>query len=536
MPSNLLRNAVLASFLSAAAIGTTQAQTFQPSIADEFTYGSPLIKDPTDISVYSSEYVESPFGLANMYLTGWGNPRYASEFVWQFLAPNSTTVIKQGSFMYANVSSISVSSMTNLATNQVQLLVAYHKRGSGHFLDIYDVTNSTSTPVVYNSTIQLSNSTRYGRIRMDAFYKHTVGITWERPGIGIQTLAGQNGAWSTIKTLNGTLDKIGPDIALGHDQVNYVYHDGLGNITESAIDLSTLMVPGTTTVSPLIQDYNSTGMTLTSDLVIDCPDHMGPVAPPNTQSWAYTYTNNAQVFVRYTDYNGTGIPNTSIINDGSLGNQPTYGAYKAFTPSLHFGIYGGYTDDITVAWYTTDYGSNHSYIGLQLNTNTPNPTIPSLRSTPDYMSLPHGATNATENFPVSALSKSDFELINRYLYGAYATFDDNAGHYVLHHAFHEWGNTIFKEVIKTDFSQIKAYPNPFSTEINTAVTLKEKGNLRLELRDVTGRLMAQKELHADKGTYPMQMSGLDNIIPGTYFLSTFIDGKNVQTRTVIKNK
>src|SRR5690606_780427 len=118
-------------------------------------FGSPEVRKPTNIFSYSNEYVESPFGPVNVYLTGWGNPKGASEFVWQFIKPHTTNVVARGSFIYKEVSDIVVSSMLDQVTNETQLLVAYHKMGVGHFLDIYDMTSSTSHPVVYNSTIQL---------------------------------------------------------------------------------------------------------------------------------------------------------------------------------------------------------------------------------------------------------------------------------------------------------------------------------------------------------------------------------------------
>lgn len=70
--------------------------------------------------------------------------------------------------------------------------------------------------------------------------------------------------------------------------------------------------------------------------------------------------------------------------------------------------------------------------------------------------------------------------------------------------------------------------------LNTSVTLKEAGTVRLDLLDIAGRVVKQQEIKAEKGTYPVQMSELGTIVPGTYFLKTSIAGKTVNTKTVIK--
>lgn len=85
-----------------------------------------------------------------------------------------------------------------------------------------------------------------------------------------------------------------------------------------------------------------------------------------------------------------------------------------------------------------------------------------------------------------------------------------------------------------ELAQLTIYPNPFSDVLNTTVTLKEAGTVRIDLLDIAGRVVKQQEFKAEKGTYPVQMSGLADIVPGNYFLKTSIAGKAINTQTVIK--
>lgn len=70
--------------------------------------------------------------------------------------------------------------------------------------------------------------------------------------------------------------------------------------------------------------------------------------------------------------------------------------------------------------------------------------------------------------------------------------------------------------------------------LKTSVTLKEAGTVRLDLLDIAGRVVKQQEIKAEKGTYPVELSELGTIVPGTYFLKTTIAGETVTTRTVVK--
>ncbi|RYD98560.1 MAG: T9SS type A sorting domain-containing protein [Sphingobacteriales bacterium] len=526
-----------AALLFSCSISSLQAQTFTAPIADEHVFGSIDVRKPTHIFSYSNEYVESPFGLVNLYLTGWGNPEGASEFVWQFTDPNTTNVIAKGSFIYKEVNDVVVSSMIDEVTNRVQIIVAYHKKDVGHFMDIYEITGSTTDPVAYISTTPLSDSKEYGRISIDASYKYKVGIIWHhKDADAIQTIFGLAGTWQGIKTLDGTNGQMEPDIAFGMEDVSFVYHDGSGTITKLAIPQTSLTGPAAL-VYPTVQDVNPTGMTLTSKIILDCPDHMDvgfPSAPGH--NWAYTYTNNSQVLVRYIEYNGPAVITTTSINSGALGNVPTFGAYKAFSPSIHYGINNS-TDNITVCWYTTDYSSSHSYIGLQMD---PLPmTGPVLTNIADYMGLPNGATSAPEDFPVIAVSKSDLELISEYFYVAYSTYNASNDQFELHHAFHKWMNPVFRGLPEEHTSPkstsiANSYPNPFTDVINVPLNFEKGGTVHIQLVDLLGRRIMLKELKAEQFNATVQLSGLSEVAPGTYLLQTRLNGKIMSTKSVIK--
>ncbi|MCY1530852.1 hypothetical protein D9M68_660580 [compost metagenome] len=79
------------------------------------------------------------------------------------------------------------------------------------------------------------------------------------------------------------------------------------------------------------------------------------------------------------------------------------------------------------------------------------------------------------------------------------------------------------------------YPNPFSNEIHTTIMASENGFVSLQLVDITGRMVSQKKFSAQKGQNAFIIEGLQNVIPGTYFLNTTVNGKNVNTQVVVKH-
>lgn len=544
---NVFKKAALLSSLLFAGISSGQAQTFVPPSAYEFTYNGPYAQYSGDISAFAfnNRLGNTAWGEVDVYLAGRGFG--VSEVSVQFTAPNDpTNILYQGYFRYDDASYFQVGAVYNESTGTMQILVAY--QWAGFHIDIYDITTSATDPVVLNSTITLvpwafNTDYFYNRIRMDSHSLdlNKVAIVWDNPYIGLQAIACEAGHWGNILNIGNTTGESGPDIAFtqnatANPEVNIVHHNASGTaITTSSIDFNTLMT-ATGTVYPSIEDVNNITVPIQSNLVLDGPD-----LTDGAHVWAYTYTdqNNQEVFVRHMNDNFSPTANTISVNSGVLGNASISGQYNAFSPSLHYGNnYAGIGENIVVGWYNTD-GIYNGYIALKMSTD---PYAPTLVSDPDYLELPNAMTPGSpypiiNNYrqPGIAFSKGDVGYTPRHLYAAYYDVDNASGLHQLHHAFHDWGMTTFKKEIELNIGQeAEVYPNPFTDVLNASVTLEEKGTVRLELTDVTGRIVAWQETEAEKGTYPVQLSGLQSIVSGTYFMSTSVDGKKVNTRMVVK--
>lgn len=530
------------SLLFAAAAPTAKAQTYMAPNAPEFPYGDPNVANPMTVSSYSfrSWNTATAFGLVDVYLAAWANPEPGaqSEVTWQFANPGTTGMITNGSIPYFDVADLEVAAVQNFATGNTQILVAYYRNGAGHFLDIYDITSSPGTPVVYNSTMLLSGSSNYGRIRMDA---SSVGLTevaivWDYPGIGLQTMVGQAGSWSGVTDLAGTAGETGPDVAfnrtMGGTDVHYVYHDIAGTtITESIVPYLSLMgSPGS--ITPAIEDINTIPVPIQSRLVLDCPDDY------NVRNWAYTYTdqNLLEVFVRYVDHNTTGMPDTKRTNAGfDLGNIPTYGQFKVFSPTLHYGYGdisgGGASNQINVAWYAA--GSFNGYIGLEMKADGSG-----LVGAGDYWMLPNASTpTPIPNLPKVtsiAYSKGDLKYAPDYLYAAFHDYDPASGLFTLHHTFHKWADMVFKGTVDLKAAEAGIYPNPFRDVLHTSITLEKQGVVKLELLDITGKVITQKRSSLEKGVHDLEINGLQAYAPGTYLLRTSLDGTAIGSKIVVK--
>jgi len=435
----------------------------------------------------------------------------------------------------------------NSTTNRLNLLVAYYKAGTGHFMDIYEVTGSTINPVVYSSTMMLSNSPNYGRIRMDCHKLYGVALAWQYPGIGIQTLVGDLGTWSGVTTFSGTGGESGPDVAFSHSSgplnVHYVYYNNsTGNMTESVFDWSVLLgTPGS--VPPIIEDVNFVGAGMALRPVLDCPDHY------DAENWAYTYADNGgKILVRYIDYHTAATPLTVAVNSGALGNVPTSSIHKVFDPALHYGNggIGGGTGQITVGWYATNGSWLNGYMALEMTEDGSG-----LISAPDYMALPNAFTPSF--YPLRkgiAFSKgSDDPLVPPFLYTTFYDLDPGTVLYNLHHAFHKWGMPVFKGGGFTDphpecgiharqalaaTSRLSAYPNPFRESIQTSVSLEEDGMLQLEMFDLTGRRVWQHQAAMTKGSHQVSTGSLKALAPGTYVLNASLNGKKIGTQKVTR--
>lgn len=559
-----------AALFSLTAIGffaTAPAQVFNPPAAVEFTFFNPTAGvNPQVTSNYSHKDVPTPFGVFDLYLSSWSTNDPGggslSEFMCLFTLPSSpTSIVGQGSILYQGVADLKVGMVYDGTIGQHVILVAYYDYlginsitgKPGHLLDIYTLTGSPGSPAAWSSQIQLSTAPSYGRISLDSHKDYGVAIAWEHPGVGIETMVGDGGTWSGVTTLVGTLDESGPDVAFSHSNgplnVHFVYQNpAAGNITESVMDWFVLLgVPfgNTAAIVPNIQDVDWTSFPI-SNLVLDCPDHYG------VENWAYTYTDGHRVYVRHIDYNTSGVPITTVVNDGSLGNAPTLGSFLAFNPTLHYGdgAMGGTTGQISVGWYST-YGLTSTgdahYIALEMREDGSG-----LLSAPDYNRLPNSVGHT---FPFSGISFSKMSdgasgLAPDFLYTTFfKEIGSGSGNYRLHHAFHKWNNPVFRGIkpkpvypdcsspsqkVQASIPKAATYPNPFQNTLISRVNLKEDGTVDMVLTDIKGKVVAQQKTWQHKGDQTVQMNGLHKLPPGSYLLSTTVNGKNNGTQIMIK--
>lgn len=525
----------LSACLIAAAGSFSYAQTFTTGVAPEHVFSSSHVSDPDNVSAFSTLHVESAYGMHSIVLAGWGNstPGHYSEVAWQYMDLNLPIVIDKGVLPYDDVAELDVSLIYDNSvsgTSVSQILVAYYRYGVGHFLDFYSITPSSTAPVLTNS-MQLSTSPRYGRIRVDCFNKGLAAVVWDHPGEGIKVMAGYaSGQWSAPVTLMTSTDQTEPDVAVtragGNSTIYLVTHNSLGTITLGNLDWNYVLAQTTPTATFLnVEDVNNV-QNLNTKIVLDCPDLC------MYQNWGYTYGDLENVFVRTRDHFSSASPFTVSVNSGALGNTPTVGSFKAFSPTIHYGLteFGNsWTDHVSTGWYATNGNDKNLYAGIQMKADGL-----SFVNAPDYMGLPNSETTTPISSPPGiAYSKSDLEGVTNYLYAAYYDFDESMGEYRLHHAFKPWGSATFKG--SKDLSRATGtYPNPFTDVIHTTVELKENGTVKLELFDINGKVVSQQSAELLAGSHEMKVQNLHNVASGVYFLNTTINGKRMAEQTVIK--
>jgi hypothetical protein len=538
-----VRAFITAGFLALAV--PASAQILNPSSSPEFIYpSSPVLKAPETISNYSFRNVNTGFGSADLYLSGWSGA--TNGFTWILTVPGApTAVFAQGTFPYSNVRDVEVGFVRDGGTEVIY--VAYYLNGVGHFMDTYKITGSTATPVAYSSTMALSSSSQYGRIRVESHKSYGTAVVWYNPGVGVQTIAGSSNTFGNIVTLAGTIDDEDPDLAFSHASgplnLHYAYHNKTTyEITESVLDWSFLLTVPPGFVSPVIEDINYVGTNAPLRLVIDCPDHY------DVENWAYTYCANGwQISVRYIDYHTTATPTTAVVNDSSLGNVPLY--TKNFSPCLAYND-GSYGEQIQIGWYATN-GPLSGYVGLHFNES-----FTTLLSAPDYNILPNAGSSTFYPYPLRpgvAYSKaSDIGgIAPDFLYACFYDFDGPSGTFNLHHAFHPWGIPTFKgyvppvyhpecgshshdNVLSKVADQVSVYPNPFTDKVSTVFTTKEAGNVKLQLFDVTGRLVDQTSTETEAGQHTLTTSSLKEIPAGIYQLQVSMNGERLAQQKIMK--
>lgn len=549
--------------LGSATTNRLAAQMFTDPVADDFIYNNVKVKSPTVTSNYSRDLQNG----TTLYLSTWNTHSVggASEFIY-FISNTGTPAlpIAQGSFTYKDVSDLEVGLYYDYSVNNYIVPVAYYENGVGHRLDLYELVGST---LVLTNSMQLSFAGNYGRIRMDSHNGYGIVIAWENPGIGIELMACNTGTWSGVTQLQGTNSEVGPDVAFNHIssgpntlRVCLAYRNPSNDIiTTSFVEYSDIMATpqgGINMIAPQVDDqYNFPGNI--SNLSLDCPDHY------YTEDWAYTFTDGEQVVVRFANKASMSPAQTRIVNDGSFGNVPTFnGQNTAHTPTLHYGDSeygaGGYTGQIKVGWYNVDdvpngsFIGNGRYIGVEMQEDGG-----ALMSDPDYMGISQNPTPVIADFrsgiSFSKMGEGHWGSAPPFLYTTYfIETDPGSGDYELHHAFHRWDNVRFRgsEPPVADarphiecgphIAQLQAqvglnvFPNPFKNTLTNNVTMTAAGLLELSLTDISGRQVGKKQVQLNKGRHMVKMNNLGHLLPGTYFLSSFVDGKITGTKTVVK--
>jgi hypothetical protein len=276
---------------------------------------------------------------------------------------------------------------------------------------------------------------------------------------------------------------------------------------------------------------------------LDCSDFSNSSTALNGSAWAYTYSDGMNVIVRHRN-SSLAAAQTVIVTSGMLGNSPLDpigGVYQVFSPALNYGAGypGSLQEEIMVTWYATDGAGVNGYMGLEMDANGT-----SVISTYDYLLLPHANTPGMPSSFVSgiALSKIGPKAVHDFLYATYYDVDPATGDYQLHHAFHKWGDVVFKgegttglsAASKTAAAKIDAYPNPFSNILNTSVSLQEGGVLHLELHDLAGRLVWQHKVSLAKGNHQLKAENIKGLTAGTYMLTASLNDKKIDTKMVVK--
>jgi hypothetical protein len=547
-----LRSLALAGLLCAYLPST--AQFFTPPAAYEnvFPAGSTgALLRPETSSAYSISSVNEPLsGLpADLYLSGWSG-QIGGGFAWQFTDVNDPTVVIQSGYIpYPNGRDVEVGLVDGAGWGR-QILVAYHEAGVGHMLHVYDVIPGTGITFAY--AVPLSGAANYSRISMDCHLTYGVAIVWENNTNGqLEMMGGSSGSWGPIIALpvhpSGAASW-DPDVAFSHvGNLNvHVVSMAPGEITEAVLSWPDLM--SGSLASYIVEDNNFIPPMSVKPVrpVIDCTDHYG------VENWAYTYTlDNNRINVRYVDYNTTGTPTTVVVNDGPLpaswGITPTTWNYRNKMPSLAYGRNG---NDMYVAWYVEAIfpgAGTNQYIALNITEDAS-----TLVSSPEYMGIPNSVT--TFPYPITpgiSLSKMN-DLNPEFLYAAY--YDLTAGGYDMHNAYHKWPDPVFKGAAPVSAHQlyhpecgqqataskltpradVKVSPNPFTNMISALVNATNSGTARMQLTDITGRIVAQQQVSIEKGIQTVRTGDLNNLATGTYILNVFMDDVLIGHQKLVK--
>ncbi len=111
------------------------------------------------------------------------------------------------------------------------------------------------------------------------------------------------------------------------------------------------------------------------------------------------------------------------------------------------------------------------------------------------------------------------------------TMDDNPGH-IVEAGFDKFQVIdVFPVGIKSTklASKFTIYPNPFNSEINISIHVKEIENVRVDVLDITGRTVDKKVF-----TNTSRIKFNNNYKQGVYFVNIYGNGELLKTEKVIK--
>lgn len=443
-------------------------------------------------------------GYGDFYVSGWSNSS-TGKIVWRFMDPGSTSLSgllfpNQGEIA-VNGRNIEVGTIYDSNTGILYIQAAYYRNGVGFVLERYEWTGSGFSALPYtilsNSPFLLTDR----NINMDMYGSTSWAVVWTEyttAGTSIlQCMIGEGLNATQVITLDGTEDATNPDVALsknsnmspGSDamEVHFVYANKYADpnatygyyteLTEAVMPFSVYSL-NPSNYAPLREDINNIGsQEMYAFPVIDCPDicEFTPFA-----DWAYTYTTDGGVHMRYTNQSAGIPPTTKNMVDGSYGNTDItmpYGYYANWRPTIAYNNTG---ESIYIGWLFNGYPFTATSRALVVEVSRDGN---SLLSAGDYMLISSNPTAGDPQF-----SKNSF-----YSSFLYTTFLENNINF--RHMHHDWTNSIsFKSqpvAIKNNQQlHIKVAQNPFRYAARFLVSeALNDADIAATMIDITGKVV-----------------------------------------------